>query len=101
MNTQRRQSNDEFIALRALGREPWQLGTAIWWRHYGTWCRLYPDGHMRAVDGRSWSGRDDLLERAECSAYSLKVQGLAELLNRQCCPNPECERNSIFDLTAR
>jgi hypothetical protein len=95
-------TNDEFIALRALGREPWRVGTSLWWRHYGTWCRLSPDGRMDGENGRVWHGRQELSDRAQEAVFELAGKGLVvETIDSTCCPNPQCPRNVILQLTER
>lgn len=101
----RRLTNDEFIALRSLSRDPWigHQGFHFTWKHRRRWWRIN-DGMAvnHDTDKVDWLAHLPHLEvQAKAAFEKLEAMGLAQITEQLCCPGTECHRNdrSLYTLT--
>ncbi|WP_149543103.1 hypothetical protein [Serratia marcescens] len=104
-----RLNNDQFMALRSIAREPWDIQQGrIQWHFSGKWFHLFRQYGIRAslesVDGiGGCCGFESVYEQALDAARILEGRGLVEVFTLRCCPNTPCHRNDRYEfrLTAR
>lgn len=96
---QPRLNTNQFLALRSIAREPWDMQWGrIQWRFNGKWLHLFRRDGVRAplgsVDGiGGHCGYDDIINRAWDAASELEWYGLVEVFTVRCCPGTSCHAN--------
>lgn len=86
MPNKTRLSNDEFIALRSIHRDPWASGAGFQWKQNKVWLDVEDDGWARRVgtdDAYRWRG--ELVARGQAARESLLARGLAQEEEVRCC----------------
>lgn len=86
MPNKTRLSNDEFIALRSIHRDPWASGAGFQWKQNKVWLDVEDDGWARRVgtDG-AYRWRGELVARGHVARESLLVRGLVQEEKVRCC----------------
>jgi len=115
MQARQRLNTHEFLALRSIAREPWDLREdRIQWRFNGRWFYVVArpfsrEGHsftvtgvrvsLESVDGKGGRlGYDHVVKRAWNAASSLQARGLVEVFTVLCCPDPSCHASERHEL---
>lgn len=97
-------TNDEFLALRSIHRDPWCSRLGVLWKAHGVWLEVGEDGWARRAgseDAYRWRG--ELIERAHAALDLLLQRGLVQEELVPCCPDPTCHRSDylLWTLTKR
>lgn len=105
---QKRLNSVQFLAMRSIGKEPWNMKRdRIMWRFGRKWFHLFNDGvraPLSSVDGIGGRyGYDKVYDRAWDAAWELENQGLVEVFTVRCCPGTSCHLNDRHEyrLTSR
>lgn len=91
-----RLTNDQFMALRSIAREPWDLQwRRIQWKFNGKWFHLDSKGWRSALDAAypAHCGYGQMRDRAWDAAWGLEALGLVEISTIRCCPGTSCHLN--------
>lgn len=86
MPNRTRLSNDEFIALRSIHRDPWASGAGFQWKQRKVWLDVDEDGWTRRVGTNgAYRWRSDLATRGQTARELLLARGLAQEEEVRCC----------------
>lgn len=79
-------TNDEFIALRSVHRDPWAEGAGFQWKQQGKWLDVDDDGWARLVGtNEAYRWRGPLVNRGKVALALLVERGLVQEEVVRCC----------------
>ena len=79
-------TNDEFIALRSVHRDPWAEGAGFQWKQQGKWLDVDDDGWARPVGtDEAYRWRGPLVKRGQAALALLLQRGLVQEETVRCC----------------